>query len=202
MSMLRDISRGGSAIVLDPKGELFEQTAGSFRQVYRLDLLNPSRSDRWKFVPQCKDDHEFASQMAATMIGLEGTKHSFADPFWQESELLLLTTVLLHLSDVVDIFLRVFLALFIDCPLVSLFDSCNYRGVPGSFFHSVPSVPNRGPRKNVSLCIFKSCSHQGIPPFYRSLPFRNSRSTPRAVPSRTQIGHNGLSVRPLSLRKN
>src|SRR5260370_36388435 len=91
MSMLRDISRGGSAIVLDPKGELFEQTAGSFRQVYRLDLLNPSRSDRWNFVPQCKDDHEFASQMAATMIGLEGTKHSFADPFWQESELLLLT---------------------------------------------------------------------------------------------------------------
>src|SRR6266850_8462925 len=102
MSMLRDISRGGSAIVLDPKGELFEQTAGSFRQVYRLDLLNPSRSDRWNFVPQCKDDHEFASQMAATMIGLEGTKHSFADPFWQESELLLLTAVLLHLSDVVD----------------------------------------------------------------------------------------------------
>lgn len=102
MGMLRDISRGGSAIVLDPKGELFEQTAGSFRQVYRLDLLNPSRSDRWNFVPQCKDDHEFASQMAATMIGLEGTKHSFADPFWQESELLLLTAVLLHLSDVVD----------------------------------------------------------------------------------------------------
>ena len=69
--------------------------------------------------------------MAATMIGLEGTKHSFADPFWQESELLLLTTVLLHLSDVVDIFLRVFLALFIDCPLVSLFDSpcANHRSV-------------------------------------------------------------------------
>jgi len=102
MNMLRDISRGGSAIVLDPKGELFEQTAGSFRQVYRLDLLNPSRSDRWNFVPQCKDDHEFASQMAATMIGLEGTKHSLADPFWQESSMLLLTTVLLHLSDVVD----------------------------------------------------------------------------------------------------
>jgi len=102
MRMLRDISRGGSAIVLDPKGELFEQTAGAFRQVYRLDLLNPSRSDRWNFVPQCKDDHEFASQMAATMIGLEGTKHSFADPFWQESELLLLTAVLLHLSDVVE----------------------------------------------------------------------------------------------------
>lgn len=102
MNMLRDVARGGSAIVLDPKGELYEQTAWAFKNVYRLDLLKPSRSDRWNFVPQCKNDHEFASQMAATMIGLEGTKFNYADPFWQESSLLLLTTVLLHLSDVVD----------------------------------------------------------------------------------------------------
>lgn len=102
MSMLRDMSAGGSAIVLDPKGELFEQTAGSFRQVFRLDLVNPSRSDRWNFVPKCKERPEFAGQMAATMIGLEGTKHSIADPFWQESELLLLKAVLLHLPDIVE----------------------------------------------------------------------------------------------------
>ena len=102
MNMLRDVARGGSAIILDPKGELYEQTAGAFRNVYRLDLVKPSRSDRWNFVPRCKDDHEFASQMAATMIGLEGTKFNYSDPFWQESSLLLLTTVLLHLSDVVD----------------------------------------------------------------------------------------------------
>lgn len=102
MQMLRDVARDGSSIILDPKGELFEQTAGAFKRVYRLDLLNPSRSDRWNFVPRCKDDHEYANQMAATMIGLEGTKVNFSDPFWQESSLLLLTTVLLHLSDVVD----------------------------------------------------------------------------------------------------
>lgn len=102
MSMLRDLSAGGSAIVLDPKGELFEQTAGSFRQVFRLDLVNPSRSDRWNFVPKCRERPEFAGQMAATMIGLEGTKHSIADPFWQESELLLLKAVLLHLPDIVE----------------------------------------------------------------------------------------------------
>jgi|GEM_PF-596249 len=102
MQMLRDVARDGSSIILDPKGELYEQTAGAFKRVYRLDLLNPSRSDRWNFVPRCKDDHEYANQMAATMIGLEGTKVNFSDPFWQESSLLLLTTVLLHLSDVVD----------------------------------------------------------------------------------------------------
>lgn len=97
MNMLRDLSLGASAIILDPKGELYEQTAHYFNDVYRLDLLNPECSDRWNFVPDCKDDSEFASQMAATMIGLEGTKHSVADPFWQESELLLLTALLLHL---------------------------------------------------------------------------------------------------------
>jgi type IV secretion system protein VirD4 len=104
MGMLRDIARGGSAIVLDPKGELFEQTALAFRQVYRLDLIKPSRSDRWNFLLKCKDSPEFAGQMAATMIGLEGTKHSLstADPFWQESSLLLLKAVLLHLADIVE----------------------------------------------------------------------------------------------------
>ena len=102
MNMLRDMAAGGSAIVLDPKGELFEQTAGSFRQVFRLDLVNPSRSDRWNFLPKCKERPEFAGQMAATMIGLEGTKHNIADPFWQESELLLLKAVLLHLPDIVE----------------------------------------------------------------------------------------------------
>jgi type IV secretory pathway TraG/TraD family ATPase VirD4 len=81
---------------------LFEQTASSFRQVFRLDLVNPSRSDRWNFLPKCKERPEFAGQMAATMIGLEGTKHNIADPFWQESELLLLKAVLLHLPDLVD----------------------------------------------------------------------------------------------------
>lgn len=99
MNILRDLSRGASAIVLDPKGELYEQTAHYFQDVYRVDLLNPECSDRWNFVPACKGNSEFAHQMAATMIGLEGTKHSVADPFWQESELLLLTAILLHLPN-------------------------------------------------------------------------------------------------------
>src|SRR5215213_2636598 len=104
MGMLREIARGCSAIVLDPKGELFEQTALAFRQVYRLDLVKPSRSDRWNFVLKCKNSPEFAGQMAATMIGLEGTKHSVstADPFWQESSLLLLKAILLHVADIVE----------------------------------------------------------------------------------------------------
>jgi hypothetical protein len=33
----------GSVIVLDPKGELYEQTAYLFRNVYRIDLQTPER---------------------------------------------------------------------------------------------------------------------------------------------------------------
>ena len=54
MHMLRDWSASGSAIVLDPKGELYEQTAYRYRNVYRLDLPHPEISDRWNFVPSCK----------------------------------------------------------------------------------------------------------------------------------------------------
>jgi len=54
MNMLRDMARGGSAIVLDPKGELFEQTAGAFRQVYRLIWLIRRRSDRGIFCPSVR----------------------------------------------------------------------------------------------------------------------------------------------------
>jgi type IV secretory pathway TraG/TraD family ATPase VirD4 len=102
MNILRDVARGGSALVLDPKAELFQQTAHHFKRVYRLDLANPAQSDRWNFIPQCKDNPEFAHQMAATMIGIEGTRHTVADPFWGEAELVALTAILLELPLLVD----------------------------------------------------------------------------------------------------
>src|SRR5262245_5928883 len=46
MSMAKDWSRDGSAIFLDPKGELVKYTARYFRRIYRLDLPDPRRSDR------------------------------------------------------------------------------------------------------------------------------------------------------------
>jgi hypothetical protein len=43
-----------TTIVLDPKGELFEQTASDYRDMYRLDLIDPTRSDYWNFLRDCK----------------------------------------------------------------------------------------------------------------------------------------------------
>ena len=100
MNMLRDMACGGSAIVLDPKGELFEQTANSFREVYRLDLVNPSRSDRWNFLPKCKDHPEFAAEMARVI--LENSVEPYLEAHWYKYEFLLLKAVLLHLAHVAE----------------------------------------------------------------------------------------------------
>ncbi|MCI0364784.1 MAG: type IV secretory system conjugative DNA transfer family protein, partial [Phycisphaerales bacterium] len=39
-------AKTGSVVVLDPKGELYDQTAYLFRNVYRIDLQKPERTDR------------------------------------------------------------------------------------------------------------------------------------------------------------
>jgi type IV secretory pathway TraG/TraD family ATPase VirD4 len=103
MGFLRDWARTGSVIVLDPKGELYEQTASAYRDVYRLDLQDPALSDRWNFLPACKDDSEFAHEVASIIIGLDQTtRKSDSDTFWQVSEIAALTAILLHLPHITD----------------------------------------------------------------------------------------------------
>ena len=91
-----------SAIILDPKGELYEYCARFFRRVYRIDFLNPEQTDRWNFLLQCRNNKEYAHMMAAAIIGLEGTKQTAADPFWGEAEIALLTAILMYLPLRVD----------------------------------------------------------------------------------------------------
>lgn len=102
MNYLQAWAGSGSAIILDPKGELYEYCARYFRKVRRLDFQNPKYSDRWNFMLQCKGRKEYAHMMATIMLGLEGTKHTTADPFWGEAELALLTAILLYLPTIVD----------------------------------------------------------------------------------------------------
>lgn len=102
MNYLKAWAGSGSAIILDPKGELYEYCARYFRKVRRLDFQNPKYSDRWNFILQCKGRKEYAHMMATIMLGLEGTKHTTADPFWGEAELALLTAILLYLPTIVD----------------------------------------------------------------------------------------------------
>jgi type IV secretion system protein VirD4 len=101
MNWLRVWSQTGSAIVLDPKGELYDQTAFHFENVFRIDLHEPARSDRWNFLPACRGDAEMAHEAAATILGVDANKPTTADPFWKEAETAALTAILLHLAQAV-----------------------------------------------------------------------------------------------------
>lgn len=98
MTWLRAWSATGSAIVLDPKGELYDQTAYKFENVYRIDLQNPDRSDRWNFLPSCFHNAELAHEAASIILHVDASKNSSADPFWKEAETAALTAIILHLA--------------------------------------------------------------------------------------------------------
>ena len=98
MAMIRAILKKSSVLVYDPKGELIEQTGNFARNIYRLDLNNPEKSDRWNFLPQARENPSFACQIAGMMLGAENRQKTSQDPFWGEAEQLALTAILLHLS--------------------------------------------------------------------------------------------------------
>jgi type IV secretory pathway TraG/TraD family ATPase VirD4 len=102
MSIARDWAKCGSAIFLDPKGELYGYTKKYFKRVYRLDLADPRHSDRWNPVPACKGDAELAHEVASIITGYDPNKHSNYDPFWQQAETALATALLLHLPHLVE----------------------------------------------------------------------------------------------------
>lgn len=100
ISMIRAVLGKSSCLVYDPKGELFAQTAGSAKKVFRLDLDDPAKSDRWNFIPKCRNDPAFACQVAGMMIGIESRRKTNADPFWGDAEQIALTAILLHIAEV------------------------------------------------------------------------------------------------------
>ncbi len=102
MSMAKDWARNGSAIFLDPKGELFKYTARHFRHIYRLDLADPRMSDRWNFVPACKSEAELAHEIASIVVGFDFNRNYNGDPFWPQAEMALMTSLLLHLPQIAE----------------------------------------------------------------------------------------------------
>lgn len=100
VSMIRAILNKSSCLVYDPKGELFAQTAGAAKTIYRLDLNDPTKSDRWNFIPGCRNDPAFACQIAGMMLGIESRRRTNADPFWGDAEQIALTAILLHIAEV------------------------------------------------------------------------------------------------------
>ena len=102
MPMAKDWASNGSAIFLDPKGELFKYTARHFRRIYRLDLADPRMSDRWNFVPTCRGDAELSHEIASIIVGFDFNKHYNGDPFWPQAETALMTSLLLHLPQIAE----------------------------------------------------------------------------------------------------
>jgi type IV secretory pathway TraG/TraD family ATPase VirD4 len=101
-AFLRNWSGSGSTIVLDPKGELFEQTASYYSHVYRLDLMDPAHSDYWNFMTDCKGNAEIAHQIASIIVGLQpNSRGNDSDTFWRDSEIAGLSAILLHLPQIV-----------------------------------------------------------------------------------------------------
>ena len=101
-TFLRDWATRGSTIVLDPKGDLFEQTAYLYDCVYRLDLIDPSRSDYWNFVPDCKGNARLAYEIASIIVGSQQDgRQSGSRRLRTETEIDALTAILLHLPHVV-----------------------------------------------------------------------------------------------------
>ena len=102
-TLLRDWATHGSTIVLDPKGELFEQTASFYQHVYRLDLIDPSRSDYWNFVPDCKGNARLAHEIASIIVASQpGGRHSGSQGLRIETEAAALTAIVLHLPHIVE----------------------------------------------------------------------------------------------------
>jgi type IV secretion system protein VirD4 len=106
------IAAGGeSALVNDPKGELFQMTAGTFLlhdyEVARFDLRDPDRSVRWNPLKPivnalARKDFARATRLArelAQILTAQGSPAGGNDAFWRESTVSLVTSLVLAVAD-------------------------------------------------------------------------------------------------------
>lgn len=116
MPMLEIIRRAGeSAVVTDPKGELYDLSAQAFEnsgyRVYVINLREPMKSDGWNPFAQARyywktGNSERASMIvndfAATMIPI--AQNSKKDPFWDQTSRALLQGLTMMLVEGIDFF--------------------------------------------------------------------------------------------------
>jgi type IV secretion system protein VirD4 len=102
MNILRDWSNGGSALVMDIKGELYAHTARYYDHVYRLDLENPHLSDLWNPLPRCLNNGQLAHSIASIVVGFEPDNMKVNDGthYWISGETALMKALCLHLPTI------------------------------------------------------------------------------------------------------
>jgi type IV secretory pathway TraG/TraD family ATPase VirD4 len=104
MKTVRAWARYGAVIALDPKREIHKFCARYFRKAFLLDLIDPTFSDRLSFVAACKDNPQFAHEVAAMMIGFDpnAAAAKSKDPFWPLAATAFLKALLLYVATVSD----------------------------------------------------------------------------------------------------
>lgn len=104
MKIVRAWARWGAVMALDPKREIHKFCARYFKKSYLLDLIDPTFSDRLSFVAACKDNAQFAHEVASMMIGFDpnAAAAKAKDPFWPMAATAFLKALLLYVAEISD----------------------------------------------------------------------------------------------------
>lgn len=90
----------GSYVFTDPKGELYDDTAGFLKKngynIKVLNLVNPKNSDGYNPLAHVKSDLD-VDVIASTIIKGQKTTGSSADPFWDDTAEMLLKSLIYYL---------------------------------------------------------------------------------------------------------
>ena len=90
----------GSYVFTDPKGELYDDTAGYLQKngykIKVLNLVNPQNSDGYNPLAHIKSDLD-VDVIASTIIKGQKTGGSSADPFWDDTAEMLLKALIYYL---------------------------------------------------------------------------------------------------------
>lgn len=90
----------GSYVFTDPKGELYDDTAGYLQKngykIKVLNLVNPKNSDGYNPLAHIKSDLD-VDVIASTIVKGQKTAGSSADPFWDDTAEMLLKSLIYYL---------------------------------------------------------------------------------------------------------
>lgn len=94
------IKRGESAVITDPKGELYSDTAELFRkngyEVKVFNLVTPQHGDSWNCMSDLNGDTLLAQVLTTVIIG--NTSEGKGDHFWDNGEGNLLRALILYVD--------------------------------------------------------------------------------------------------------
>lgn len=103
VQQLVDWSPFGSAVVMDPKGELFRRTAHLFEQVFVLNLEDAKFTDHWNCLADVFDNPLRAAEISNILVGFDPEiERKKEDPFWMIGEDNLARALLLFICEIAD----------------------------------------------------------------------------------------------------